>query len=161
MKRADIDENLRVFQNFQNHLTTFARHATSVGERVAAGLLLVLERDLYYAWLDWRALVHADDEVPPVPAKKGAKEEKCRHDFRDANGLESDTCLLCKSKKSPRGRKRTQTVLASPAKRRQPLPGSKPCTVGDGVHAPGGDASQPFCIRCGQPVFKVSDVDEG
>lgn len=157
MKRADIDENLRVFQNFQNHLTTFARHATSVGERVAAGLLLVLERDLYYAWLDWRAQVQADDEVPPVPAKKGAKEEKCRHDFRDANGLESDTCLLCKSKKSPRGRKRTQTVLAPPVMRSR-VKGLGPCHSNDGEHKMQADPKNLRCEACGAVAFCVPNA---
>src|SRR6185369_6094574 len=55
----------------------------------------------------------AADEGEDAPAAPAAA--KHRHDYRDAHGAESDTCLTCGKKKNPNGRKRKQTLIPPPA----------------------------------------------
>jgi hypothetical protein len=174
LKRADFDDHLRIVENFKSHLAALATRQIREGETAGAGVLLVLEREVYRFNLDWAVFTpHGEPEpVAPAKGKKAARApaaaaagEKCRHDYRDANGLEADTCLLCDAKKSTRGRKRTQIVIQPPGAPSMPHAktvkvGAIACVNGN-EHGPSADPKSPYCIRCGQPVFKVSESDAG
>ena len=78
MKRADVDEHMKLAGNFQSHLMGLADRQALDGEDIAAGLLLVLARRVYLSTNDWRLSVEIEDG--PAPAAAPAKRKQRRVD---------------------------------------------------------------------------------
>lgn len=113
-------------------LSAEAARYLDVGDDFQAGKLLAFHRRLLF-------LTGGEPAAAPAAttsATTTAPGAKCRHDFRDAHGADSDVCIKCDVKKRPNGRKRVQQLIpAAPA----PLAGLTPeeVEIGSRCDVPG------------------------
>lgn len=113
MKQADVDEHMKLSENFQSHLRSLAdEQALNDGDSIGAGLLLVLARRIQLDTNDWRRMVKVKD-APALPAGVVEIDKRHRHDFTESVAMgENPPRCKCGHVKNPNGRPRTQQVIA-------------------------------------------------
>ena len=112
MKKADVEEHMRLVENFRSHLSSLATKQADAGEDFGAGLLLVLERRVYRGTNDWRTSFQLEDEGAPATA---APTPKCKHEFVIEELNRPPVCSKCGATKKANGRpKKTEAAVPPP-----------------------------------------------